>query len=93
VSLGERLGRYAFPDTYPLFPGEVGRRLMTHNTISFEGSTIFMAAGVLMGIRVGCSLLVGAIVFFGIMPPILESQGIIHIDPDKEMPFRTISAG
>jgi OPT family oligopeptide transporter len=92
-ALGKQLGKYAFPDTFPLFPGKFADKLMTHYTISFEGSTIFMAAGALMGIRVGCSLLIGAIVYFGILPPMLEQQGIIHINPDTEMPFRSISAG
>jgi OPT family oligopeptide transporter len=91
LDLGKRLGGYAFPETFPLFPGDFGDRLMTHYTISFEGSTIFMAAGALMGIRVGVSLLIGAIVYFGIIPPLLESEGIIHIDP--KLPFRSISAG
>jgi uncharacterized oligopeptide transporter (OPT) family protein len=92
LELGKRLGGYAFPDTFPLFPGDFGHRLMTHNTISFQGSTIFMAAGALMGIRVGVSLLIGAIVFFGILPPILESQDILHFAADKTA-FQTISAG
>jgi OPT family oligopeptide transporter len=93
MELGKRLGDWAFPETFPFFPGEFGRRLMTHHTMSFEGSTMFLAAGALMGIRVGCSLFVGAIVFFGILPPMLESQGIIHVDPANELPFKTISAG
>ncbi len=91
LALGKRLGEYAFPETFPLFPGEFGRKLMTNCTISFEGSTIFMAAGALMGIRVGCSMLIGAIIYFGILPPILESQGIIHIDPKNA--YGSISGG
>jgi uncharacterized oligopeptide transporter (OPT) family protein len=91
VDMGKSLGEWAFPDTFPLFPGDFGRRLMTHQTISFEGSTIFMAAGALMGIRVGWSLFIGAIVFFGILPPILESEGVIHMNPKEA--FKSISAG
>ncbi len=38
-----------------------------------------MAAGAIMGIRIGVSLLFGAIFFYGFMAPILESQQIITI--------------
>jgi OPT family oligopeptide transporter len=93
VEFWNKVAKGAFPDVFPLFPGDFAKRLMTHQTISFEGSTIFLAAGALMGIRVGVSLLIGAVVYFGILPPILESQQIIHIDPAKELPLRTISAG
>ena len=46
-----------FPRRFRFSPASSADKLMKHQTISFEGSTIFLAAGALMGIRVGCSLL------------------------------------
>ncbi len=42
-------------------------------TFSFELSTIMVAAGAIMGIRVGVSLLVGAVLCYGIIAPIMHS--------------------
>jgi len=64
----------ALPTEFPLFPG--GRGLLEKLTIGFEGSLIMIAAGAIMGIRVGVSLLFGAIVFYGIIGPILIERGI-----------------
>ena len=89
--LGETLAQYAFPENIPLFPGEKGRYLLDHFTFSFEGSVFLTAAGAIMGIRIGVSLLVGAIFFYGILAPILEAYHIITILPDKA--FRCISGG
>lgn len=72
---GERLGNLALPDTFPLFPG--GQNWLERYTIGFEGSTIMVAAGAIMGIRVGTSLLIGSVVYFGIIGPVLLDQGII----------------
>ena len=59
-------------------------RLMTHHTISFEGSTIFMAAGALMGIRVGCSLLDRGDRLFRNSPADLGIPGhLALLDPEK----------
>ena len=74
-ALGDMLSRFAFPETFPLFPG--GRALLERFTIGFEGSTIMVAAGAIMGIRVGTSLLIGAIVYFGIIGSMLIHGGIV----------------
>ena len=37
-----------------------------------------IAAGAIMGIRVGMSLLAGVVVFFGVLAPLMELHGIIH---------------
>ena len=86
---GDKLAWYSFPENFPLFPGEKGRRLLDHYTISFEGSVFLIAAGAIMGIRIGVSLLLGAIFFFGILAPTLETYNVITIMPDKA--FRSIS--
>jgi uncharacterized oligopeptide transporter (OPT) family protein len=81
--LGETVGRpalglqqLAFPGSFPLFPG--GRGLLERYTIGFEGSLIMIAAGAIMGIRVGVSLLLGAVFYYGILAPILLSRGIVE---------------
>jgi uncharacterized oligopeptide transporter (OPT) family protein len=89
--LGAKLAQYGFPDNFPLFPGRLGRILADKYTLSFEGSVIMMAAGAIMGIRVGVSLLIGAIFFYGILAPILEANGIITIAAGHG--FRDISGG
>ncbi len=85
-----RLAGIALPDDFPLFPGEIGRRLHAYGTIGFEGSTIMLAAGALMGIRVGASMLLGAVVFFGVLAPLLDAHGIIAIEPGGKA-FRGIT--
>ncbi|MGD0518204.1 MAG: OPT family oligopeptide transporter [Thermoguttaceae bacterium] len=89
--LGASLAEYAFPDNFPLFPGKIGNYLLDHYTICFEGSVFMMAAGAIMGIRTGVSLLLGAFFFYGFMAPILESQKIIIIAPGKAL--SSISGG
>lgn len=87
--LGEALGRWAMPGEIPfypeaihrLFPGVMGGgTLMGRYTLGFEGSMIMIAAGAIMGIRVGISLLVGAFAYYGILAPVLMNRAIIHPD-------------
>ncbi len=66
------------PETISLLPGnDWADKLMSRNTLGFEGSMIMVAAGAIMGIRVGTSLLIGAIAYYGIIAPQLMDQGII----------------
>jgi uncharacterized oligopeptide transporter (OPT) family protein len=76
-SVGERLKTIAIPTTLPLFPGEQGAALLKRTSLGFEGSMIMIAAGAIMGIRVGISLLVGAVVYYGIIGPQLIDRNII----------------
>ncbi|MCC6127190.1 MAG: OPT/YSL family transporter [Pirellulales bacterium] len=93
VGLGEKLG-WAFPGKIPLFPGKFGKMLMDERTMFHESSALFLAAGALMGIRVGTSLLIGAVIYFGTLPYYIFSEkgfGIVW-DPAK-IPFVNISGG
>jgi uncharacterized oligopeptide transporter (OPT) family protein len=74
--VGKALGRVAFPDAFPLFPGRYGRWLQSTLTLGFEGSIIMVAAGAIMGIRVGVSLLAGAIIYYGVLGPMLIDRGV-----------------
>lgn len=76
TSLGERLGQFAFPGEFPLLPGWHHR--LERQTIGFEGSLIMIAAGAIMGIRVGISLLLGAVFYYGILAPELLERGIVQ---------------
>lgn len=75
-SWGERIQQFAFPTEFPLFPG--GHSWLERLTIGFEGSLIMIAAGAIMGIRVGVSLLAGAILYYGILGPVLLERGIVE---------------
>src|SRR5262249_28279299 len=75
ANAGKRWSSWAFPEEFPLFPG--GRGILDRLTIGFEGSLIMLAAGAIMGIRVGVSLLIGAIVYFGIVGEWLVSEKIV----------------
>ncbi len=75
-NLGESLAALAFPESLPLYPG--GKWLLTKLTLGFEGSVIMIAAGAIMGIRVGVSLLIGAIVYYGIIGTLLIEKGIVQ---------------
>ncbi|MEX2112690.1 MAG: OPT family oligopeptide transporter, partial [Pirellulales bacterium] len=64
-------------DTLPLMPGERGRRWLDTTSFGFEGSLIMVGVGALMGIRVGGSLLLGAVIYFGTIGPVLVERGIV----------------
>jgi len=72
---GAQLGRFVLPETLPLWPG--AQSWLQRLTIGFESSTIMVAAGAIMGIRIGTSLLLGAIVYFGLIGPILIERGVV----------------
>jgi OPT family oligopeptide transporter len=63
-------------------------------TISFEGSLIMVAAGMLMGLRTTISMLVGALINYGVLAPILLDHHVIatHLNAHGEpsLGYRTI---
>ena len=73
--LTAELSANALPTEFPLLPGT--NTLLEKLTIGFEGSLIMIAAGAIMGIRVGVSLLIGSLIFYGILAPLVISQGIV----------------
>ncbi|MBM4076866.1 MAG: OPT family oligopeptide transporter, partial [Planctomycetes bacterium] len=72
--LGEQI---AFPAEFPLWPGKHGEDLLKKYTIGMEGSLIMLAAGAIMGIRVGISLFVGSILYFGVIGQYLLEHDIV----------------
>jgi uncharacterized oligopeptide transporter (OPT) family protein len=70
------LAPFAFPAEIPFLPTAFGRDLLAKYTIGIEGSLIMLAAGAIMGLRVACWMLVGSVVCFGIIGPILVAKGI-----------------
>lgn len=82
--LGKFLGYFHLPEIFPLIPfaswdvAGRARNLLEKFSIGFEGSAIMLAAGAIMGIRVGTSMIIGSIFFFGILAPRLLAQGIIE---------------
>ncbi len=55
----------------------MGRRLLEGYALGFETSLVMAAAGAIMGIRVGVSLLLGAIAFYAVLGPQLAARGIV----------------
>ncbi len=91
-ALAEKLSPWALPEVFPLSLGlerflasksaaEAGPTLgmvwLKKYTIGIEASFLMIAAGAIMGIRVGVSLLLGAIGYFGILGPWLKGAGIL----------------
>ena len=70
------LSRYAFPAELPFLPTQAGRDLLGKYTIGIEGSLIMLAAGAIMGMRVATSMLIGSLVCFGVIGPMLVARGI-----------------
>jgi len=67
---------WAIPAEIPFGPGSFARDLLTKYTLGIEGSLIMVAAGAIMGLRVAASMLVGSIVFYGVIGPILVRDGL-----------------
>lgn len=73
-----RIAGYAFPTEIPAWFGSLGQRWLKNYSIGIEGSLIMVAAGAIMGIRVGVSMLVGSLFFYGILGPYLIRQEIVE---------------
>jgi putative OPT family oligopeptide transporter len=52
-------------------------RPLTDFTLSFEGSLIMVGAGAIMGFKAAWSMLLGALINYGVLAPWLYSQGVI----------------
>ena len=56
---------------------KVGNYRLNQLTMSFEGSLLFVAAGAIMGFRQAWSMLLGAVINYVILAPIMMDAGII----------------
>ncbi|MFM8434588.1 MAG: OPT/YSL family transporter, partial [Planctomycetia bacterium] len=70
------VAQWAFPAEIPFWPGAFARDLLAKYTLGIEGSLIMVAAGAIMGLRVATSMLLGSVLCFGIIGPILVARGI-----------------
>ncbi len=52
-------------------------RMRQDLTLAFEGSLLFVAAGAIMGMRQAWSLLLGTVINFGILAPMMMDAGVI----------------
>ncbi|HTM55647.1 MAG TPA: OPT family oligopeptide transporter [Pirellulales bacterium] len=75
--LAQALENVALPEIFPLVPGEWGRDFLARTSLGFEGSLLMVGAGAIMGIRVGVSLLVGSVIYYGWIGPILIERHIV----------------
>jgi OPT family oligopeptide transporter len=71
------------PETLQMLPGDAAHHWLKRYALGFEPSTLFVAAGALMGIRVGVSMLAGAVLFFGVLAPIMDHWGCIDYTVKK----------
>jgi OPT family oligopeptide transporter len=56
---------------------KIGRHRISDLTMSFEGSLLFVAAGAIMGFRVAWSMMLGAIINYLILAPMMMDAGVI----------------
>ena len=74
LSLPEHLDKFIYHFVTPRIMGTPLKEL----TIYIETSVVMVAAGGLMGIKTGLSLLAGALLNYGVLAPIMIDQGIIQ---------------
>ncbi len=65
----------------------VGQYNLQQLTLSFEGSLLFVAAGAIMGFRQAWSLVLGAVINYAVIAPIMLDAGVI-----ETASFRKISS-
>ncbi len=82
--------KYSFPAEMPLLPGKQGTDLLKNYTIGMEGSLIMLAAGAIMGIRVGISLLVGSLIYFGVIAYFIVDGGYLGAEGIVKPGYRGI---
>lgn len=70
-------------------PGTIANIPLVKWTIAFENSAIMMAAGGIIGLRMGWSLLLGAIINYGFLAPKMVELGAIDA---SKLGYRTIVA-
>ena len=73
-----------------LIPALLGTKL-SDLTIRVETDLVMVAAGGLMGIRTGVSLLIGAVVNYFVLAPVLIKNGIITASAKGTIGFREIT--
>jgi putative OPT family oligopeptide transporter len=73
------------PGTFDIPGLKVGGVPALEYTIGLEGSLIMVAAGAIMGFKVGWSLLLGAIINYGFLAPQMHAAGVI-----KDLGFKAI---
>lgn len=79
---------FAIPGFIP-FPGSIGGFALAKWTISFEMSTIMIAAGAIMGWKIAWSLLLGGFINYTVLAPWMARLGAIHTE---NLGFRAIMA-
>lgn len=69
---------FNIPGKFPILPITLKGRPLMDYTLSFEGSLIMLGAGAIMGFRAAWSMLLGALINYGILAPNLYEAGIIN---------------
>lgn len=79
---------FNIPNKFTLPGLTLAGRPIADFTIAMEGSLILIGAGAIMGIRAAWSMLLGAVINYGILAPRLYEQGII----DPKLGYKNIVA-
>jgi len=91
----QKIGKWVSPlvwkDQYAL-PFTLAGKQLGWYTLSFNTSLLMYAAGAIMGIRVGLSLLAGALIIYGGLAPWLASHGVVIIQAEGNQTFRSVMA-
>jgi OPT family oligopeptide transporter len=62
-------------------------------TVVFEPSALMVAAGAIMGLHTATSMLIGAVLCWGILVPVMHAQGVVPVLEYKEMVQWTLWGG
>ncbi len=62
-------------------------------TVAFEPSALMVAAGAIMGLHTASSMLIGAVLCWGILVPVMHHHGVIEVLEYKEMVQWTLWGG
>ncbi len=66
--------KFLYPDTLALWWGPAAKSLLERTAIGWNATPLYLAFGGIIGIRVGIALLLGSILFFGVLPASFEDD-------------------
>jgi uncharacterized oligopeptide transporter (OPT) family protein len=73
-------------------PGVIAGRKLLSYAIALPTSTLLYASGAIMGIRVGLSMGIAAVVLYGVGGPWLAAHGIVNLGADSNTAYKSVLA-
>ncbi|HET6221457.1 MAG TPA: OPT family oligopeptide transporter, partial [Dongiaceae bacterium] len=91
AAVGKKLNPLHWPDFGLIkLPGAIAGKKLVQYAIALPTSTLLYAAGAIMGIRVGLSIGITALVLFGVATPWLVSHGVVNLGLDSNTTYRSV---